>query len=186
MLFRSTQATPPSGSQGGAGSGSAQSPRQGQTNGQSTQGRDQGQTTQREQGTTQRQGQSDQGQRGQTQQRQGQSDPATSDKAGQSGRTGQGGRETTGAAPSGSAAISTEQRTKIREHRSAFSAGRVSNVNFKVSVGVTVPHSVTLHALPATIIEVVPAWRSYRYVMVEDEIIIIDPVTYRIIAVIEA
>ncbi len=172
---------------GSAGRDAAESPRQGQTTGQSRD-RDQSPSAQRE--GQRDQGQRDQGQRGQTQQRQGQSGEGASDRPGradqQRDRTGQGGRETTGAAPSGSAAISTEQRTKIKEHKSSFRAGRVTNVNFQVSVGATVPRSVTLFALPPTIIEVVPAWRSYRYVMVEDEIIIIDPTTFRIFAVIDA
>lgn len=93
-------------------------------------------------------------------------------------------RETTGSAP---ATVTTEQRTRIREHRSALARGRVerTQINFNISVGTTVPRSVTLYTLPPTIIEVVPAWRSYRYILVEEEIVIIDPSSYRIVAVIE-
>jgi hypothetical protein len=65
-------------------------------------------------------------------------------------------------------------------------AGRVDNVNFSVSVGVAVPRSVTLHTLPPAIVEIVPAYRGYRYILVKDEIVIIDPNTYQIVAVIES
>lgn len=94
-------------------------------------------------------------------------------------------KETTGAAP---ANVTTEQRTRIREHRSALVRGRVerSRINFNISVGTVVPRTVTFYELPPTIVEVVPAWRGYRYILVEDEIVIIDPGSYRIIAVIDA
>jgi len=97
----------------------------------------------------------------------------------------EGGRETTGSAP---AQVTTEQRTRIRERRSDFARGRVerSRINFNISVGTTVPRTVTLYELPPTIVQVVPAWRSYRYILVDEEIIIIDPGTHRIIAVIDA
>ena len=62
----------------------------------------------------------------------------------------------------------------------------VTNVNFNLAVGTVVPRSVTLQALPAAVIEVYPDWRPYRFVLVGDEIVIIDPATHRIIAVLEA
>jgi hypothetical protein len=48
-----------------------------------------------------------------------------------------------------------------------------SKVNFNISVGTVVPRTVTLHPLPATVIEVCPQWRGYRFVLVGDEIVII-------------
>jgi len=92
--------------------------------------------------------------------------------------------ETTGTA--GSVSINTEQRTRIRERRSVLSRGRVTNVNFTVSVGTVVPRTVEIYALPPTIVEIVPEYRGYHYIMVEDEILIIDPETLRIVAVIDA
>jgi len=107
------------------------------------------------------------------------------DRGKAAGERREGGRETTGSAP---AQVTTEQRTQIREHRSDFARGRVerSRINFNISVGTTVPRNVTLYTLPPTIVRVVPAWRSYRYILVDEEIVIIDPGTYRIVAVIDA
>jgi hypothetical protein len=101
----------------------------------------------------------------------------------QEGREGKRAGDTTGAAP---ARVTTEQRTQIREHRSALARGRVdrTQINFNISVGTTIPRTVTLYELPPAIVEVVPAWRRYRYIMVEEQIVIIDPGTYEIIAVI--
>ncbi len=62
----------------------------------------------------------------------------------------------------------------------------LTNVNFNVSVGTVVPRSVTLHPLPAAVIEVYPDWRPYRFVLVGDDILVIDPATHRIVAVLDA
>lgn len=94
-------------------------------------------------------------------------------------------RETTGSAPA-SKSVTTEQRTRIHEHRSRLSAGRVDSVNFSVSVGTVVPRSVRVQMLPAEIVEIVPEYRGYKYILVRDEILIIDPETLRIVAVIDA
>ena len=82
--------------------------------------------------------------------------------------------------------INTEQKTRIRERRSALSAGRVDRVDFTISVGTVVPRTVRVYELPATIVEIVPRYRGYKYILVDDEILIIDPRTLRIVAVIDA
>lgn len=93
--------------------------------------------------------------------------------------------ETTGSAP---ARVTSEQRSKIVQHREVLNRHRVdrSKLNVDIRVGATVPRTVTFYELPPQIIEIVPAWRSYRYVVVDDEIVIIDPNSYRIVAVIDA
>lgn len=104
------------------------------------------------------------------------------------GTTGQG-KSTTGqgaAAPSGSAALTSEQRTKISTTIKQSNVRPLTNANFKISVGTIVPRSVTLYPLPAAVIEVHPQWRGYRFVLVGDEILVIEPDTHRIVAVIEA
>lgn len=91
-----------------------------------------------------------------------------------------------GAAGSGSASLTSEQRSKIATNIRQTNVKRETNVNFNISVGAVVPRTVTLHALPPAVIEVYPQWRGYRFVLVEDEIIIIEPGSYRIVAVIDA
>ena len=46
-----------------------------------------------------------------------------------------------------------------------------------------VPRSVKFVAVPATLVEIHPAWRGYRYFVVDDEIIIVEPRTLKIVAV---
>jgi hypothetical protein len=111
-------------------------------------------------------------------------------KAGQTGqdtRQGQGTNQKAGQGQTGkgSASLNTEQRTKIRDTvLRGGSVNRVSNVNFKINVGTVVPRSVHLVTVPATIVEVHPAWRGFLYFVVNDEIIIVEPGTLRIVAVI--
>ena len=63
---------------------------------------------------------------------------------------------------------------------------RVSKVDFQINVGATVPRTVHVVQLPATVIQIHPAWRGYMYFVVGDEIVIVEPGTMRIVAVIPA
>jgi hypothetical protein len=84
-----------------------------------------------------------------------------------------------------SVSLNTEQRTKIRETViKGGNVNRVNNVNFNISVGTAVPRSVHLVTVPSTIVEIHPAWRGYLYFVVNDEIVIVEPGTLRIVAVI--
>ena len=58
-----------------------------------------------------------------------------------------------------------------------------SRINFNISVGTVVPRTVKFVAVPATLVEIHPAWRGYSYFIVDDEIIIVEPRTLKIVAV---
>lgn len=79
--------------------------------------------------------------------------------------------------------LSEQQQTRVRETVLKQRNARVTNVNFSVTVGTRIPHSVRLVALPAAVIEVVPEYRSYHYVVVGDDIVIVDPGSYEIVYV---
>jgi hypothetical protein len=85
-----------------------------------------------------------------------------------------------------SVTLNTEQKTKIRQTIILKSdAPRVSNVNFSLSVGTVVPRErVKLVAVPPPLIEIHPAWRGYLYFIVGDQLIIVEPSSHRIVAVI--
>ncbi len=82
--------------------------------------------------------------------------------------------------------LSQEQRTKIHATIVNQKAERVTNVNFSVKVGTRVPRTVHFYPLPVQIIEIVPEYRGYEYILVGDEIVIIDPRTLEIVAIIPA
>ena len=66
-------------------------------------------------------------------------------------------------------------------------AGCPSKVDFQINVGTTVPAGpVRVVQLPATVIQIHPAWRGYMYFVIDDEIVIVEPGTMRIVAVIPA
>jgi hypothetical protein len=84
--------------------------------------------------------------------------------------------------------LTTEQRTKIHSIIVADrGAPRVAHADFDVRVGTVVPREkVKLAPLPSTIVEIQPAWRGYEYFLVGDEIVVVDPATLRIVAVVPA
>ena len=93
------------------------------------------------------------------------------------GRNGSEGK-TVGQAGAG-AKLSTEQRTKITSVIREQHVAPVTNVNFAISVGTRVPRDVTFHPLPAEIVTIYPEWRGYEFVLVRDQIVVIDPRTLR-------
>ena len=92
---------------------------------------------------------------------------------------------TVGAATSGAVNLTSEQRTTIRSEVLTSSAPRVTNINFSVSVGTVVPTSVRVVEVPATIVRIHPRWKGYRYFVYNDEIIIVEPRTLKIVAVLD-
>jgi hypothetical protein len=86
---------------------------------------------------------------------------------------------------SGAVKLTTEQRTKIttiiRQQKVA-----PAQLNVSVRVGTRVPDSVRFYPLPVEVLVVYPEWRGYDYIMVGDEILVINPRTHEIVAIIEA
>jgi hypothetical protein len=86
----------------------------------------------------------------------------------------------------GSASFTTEQRTKIRETvLRGSTAPRVSHVDFNIRVGTAVPKSVHVVAVPEVLVDVHPEWRGFMYFVYNDEIIIVEPGSLKIVAVVE-
>jgi hypothetical protein len=45
---------------------------------------------------------------------------------------------------------------------------------------------VRFHPLPEEIVNIYPDWRGYEFILVHDQIVVIDPRTFEIVAVLEA
>jgi Protein of unknown function (DUF1236) len=84
------------------------------------------------------------------------------------------------------AALSTEQHAKIRDTLRIEKSERLASVPFSTKVGEAVPGTVHLYVLPVSILEYAPQYRGYEYILVGNEILIVDPRTMRIVAVIDA
>jgi Protein of unknown function (DUF1236) len=85
-----------------------------------------------------------------------------------------------------SAKLSGEQRTKITTVIRNQHVAPVTNVNFSISVGTRVPPDVTYHPLPEEVVTIYPEWRGYEFILVGDQIVVVDPRSFEIVAVIEA
>ncbi len=93
--------------------------------------------------------------------------------------------QTVGQAGAG-AKLSSEQRTKITTVIKGQNVRPVTNVNFSISVGTRVPRDVSFHPLPAEVVTIYPGWRGYNFILVGDQIVVIDPGSFEIVAVIDA
>jgi hypothetical protein len=80
--------------------------------------------------------------------------------------------------------LSDQQRARIRSIMMRDRAiSRVNDATFNADVGSPVPSSTRLVAIPPAVLRVYPRFRGDRVVMVGNEVVIVDPGTYRIVAV---
>jgi Protein of unknown function (DUF1236) len=84
------------------------------------------------------------------------------------------------------AALSTEHHAQFRETIRSEKIAPLNDVRFSVTIGEAVPRAVHLNRLPPGILEYAPQYRGYEYILVGDDILIVDPRTLRIVAVIAA
>jgi len=85
--------------------------------------------------------------------------------------------------------LNSEQRTKVSQTiKQQTNLKRVSRteVNFTINVGTVVPRTVGFVVLPAPIVAIVPQFRGYLYVVVDDQLLIIHPTTYEIVMILPA
>ena len=95
-------------------------------------------------------------------------------------------QSTTTTGQAGAAAkLSSDQRTQIT---SVIKEQRVqsTNVNVSLSVGTRIPRDVTFHTLPERVVTIYPEWRGFKFILVKEQIVIVDPNTYEIVAVLES
>jgi hypothetical protein len=90
---------------------------------------------------------------------------------------------TTGQGPAPSAPkLSAEQRSRItgifREHTVA-----PAKLNMPVHLGVQIPRDLQYYPVPPDVVEIHPQWRGYNYILVANEILIIDPGSREIVEI---
>ena len=82
----------------------------------------------------------------------------------------------------GSAQISHDNAVQIAKVLNATSAEQ--NANIAVNVGAPPPGDVDVQPLPTPVVELVPEYRGYDYVVANDEIVIVEPTTRKVVEVI--
>jgi hypothetical protein len=196
---RGPDATNPGGAAGGAAVNKAQDEKaQEQKPRQDVQGqKDQGDKLQGQKAAEQKspdqkasdqkaQGQKAQDQKAPDQKAQGQKAPARSELAQPTDKTADkasAGQQPTGAI--GSTSVTSEQRTQLREKITSANLRRATNVGFTISVGARIPRTVTYYDLPPDIVMIVPAYRRYKYIVVGNQLLIIDPRRHVIVDVLD-
>ena len=91
------------------------------------------------------------------------------------------------ASTQGSATLDAQKQTSIQQSvLSARNAPRVTNVNFSISTGTVIPRHVRFVSLSTypILIETFPQYRDYSFFIVEEEIVIIEPRTRKIVHVV--
>ncbi len=92
---------------------------------------------------------------------------------------------TTGQGAAASASkLTTKQRSQIT---TIIKKEKVheTHLNISVRVGVHVPAHVHYYPLPSRVVEIYPEWRGYDYILVSDQILVIDPDSHVVVAILE-
>jgi hypothetical protein len=86
----------------------------------------------------------------------------------------------------GNVQLSEQQRTQIKTTViNGHNAPRVGSVDFDVRVGTAIPRG-RIHVVPVpeTLVRIEPRWRGFLYFVYQDEVIIVNPHNYHIVAVV--
>jgi uncharacterized protein DUF1236 len=86
--------------------------------------------------------------------------------------------------PQGVITLNEQQNTRFAQAIRQANVRPLTNVNFSIAVGTTIPADVQLNVLPLELVDVVPQYRGFSFVVVEQEALIIDPGTRAIVAVV--
>ena len=89
---------------------------------------------------------------------------------------------TTAPSTTGAITIAPEKRTIIKQR---FTTARPVQLQQQVTVGWTVPQEVELVEVPETVVTEVPTVRSFRYFRWNDDVVLVDPSTRRVVQIID-
>jgi hypothetical protein len=78
--------------------------------------------------------------------------------------------------------LTTTQLTRVRDVIVRAHGPRLTHVTFRVGVGARIPRTVRVAVLPPEIVAIAPEWQGYSYFEYGDQIVIVDPVSFAIVA----
>ena len=81
--------------------------------------------------------------------------------------------------------LSLEQQTKIADVITRRAGSPLAGGHFSLAIGNTLPPDVALHPVPPGVESVAPQFKEASYVVVEEQIAIVDSKTRKILAVIQ-
>jgi Protein of unknown function (DUF1236) len=80
--------------------------------------------------------------------------------------------------------LTDAQREQIRSYFASKSANRLQRVDFSVAIGAAVPQKVKLQKLPAQISSVIGGYQGDDYLIVGDQLLIVDQSARRVVAIV--
>ena len=81
--------------------------------------------------------------------------------------------------------LSLEQQTKVADAITRDAGAPLPGAHFTLAIGNAVPADVALRPVPANAAAVAPQFRGASYVVVEEQIVIVDSATRKILAVVQ-
>jgi Protein of unknown function (DUF1236) len=82
--------------------------------------------------------------------------------------------------------LSSTQKTEIHRVITGPNIHRIGHVNFSLAVGTAIPSTVRVYPVPERIVRIIPEYRGFDYIVVRNELVIIDPATLQIVAILPA
>ncbi|MBO0734368.1 MAG: DUF1236 domain-containing protein, partial [Methylocapsa sp.] len=79
--------------------------------------------------------------------------------------------------------LSSEQRAELQRAIMGSNIHRADRASSSLSVGTRIPDSLRIYDVPERVADVLPQFRGFKYVVVQSELIIIDPGTLEVAAV---
>jgi Protein of unknown function (DUF1236) len=80
--------------------------------------------------------------------------------------------------------LTDAQREQIRSYFAGKTAGRLQSVDFSIAIGAAVPQQVELQKLPPQISSAIGGYQGDDYLIVGDQLVIVDPNARRVVAII--
>ena len=78
--------------------------------------------------------------------------------------------------------LTVEQRTNLRQ-TVLVSGPRLMHVNFRIGVGAVIPRGIHIVPVPQPLLAIYPEWAGYSYFSYGNEIVVVDPASLAIVAV---
>jgi hypothetical protein len=82
--------------------------------------------------------------------------------------------------------LSDDRRSTIRTIITRQNVRPMTNVDFALSIGTRVPRHAHFHSMPRELVAIHPGWRGFTYVLVGDQILVVNPRTQKIVAILDA
>ncbi len=80
--------------------------------------------------------------------------------------------------------LTANQREQIRSYFAGKNVNRLQSAGFSLAIGAAVPQQVELQKLPPEIWSVINGYQGDEYVLVGDQLVIVDPSARRVVAIV--